>query len=214
MPIKNDEDIEMISVDQNPFTLSNQLVSSQTIPVKVHYVNIDGEIKDPSCYRDFFNLLDFASENDTIIIRLNTMGGDISTTIQIVNGLNKTRARTVCELYQAYSAGSIIALCCSEVLIMQFSSMMIHNIITGMSGKISDMKSYVDFSHKYYGHSFMKVIYEGFLSQEEISQVLKGEELWFGQSDIEKRLKQRQDKLSKEEKVCKEKKRGTASKQK
>lgn len=76
--------------------------------------------------------------------------------------------------------------------------MMVHNVNTGMLGKLSDIKSSTDFFHKHYGFNFYKTIYGGFLSEQEMQQVLKGEELWFDQNEIERRLKLKYEKLYKQ----------------
>lgn len=169
-------------------TDSSDLVETNTITIHQYVLNIDEEIESPSMYRQAFSVFQKATEQDVIIIRINSPGGFVSTAVQMINMIQNCRALCIAELYLAYSAASAIALACDEIRVMKYSSMMVHNITLGLYGKVNEIASHGNFINDW-GSNFLRKVYNGFLTKGEIDSVLSGMDLWFKEEEIKKRLK-------------------------
>lgn len=150
--------------------------------------NIDEDILSPNAYRGFFDILDKATDKDTIILNINSPGGYVCTTVQFFDKLLNTKAYTIANVYMAYSAASCICFCCSEINVKKFGSIMIHSMSSGTYGKISDIQDYAEFTAKQDVHMNAE-IYAGFLTKEEMKAINKGKELWLNKEECDRRLK-------------------------
>lgn len=152
------------------------------------FVNLDQEITGPENYRSIYTMLYKATENDTVIFRLNSSGGDVNSTIQILNSIYDTKAKTVSEIYLAYSSASMIALACSEIRVKKYASMMIHSLrYDDVSGKVGEILTASAFVREW-SREFMDDIYRGFLTEDELNQISTGADLYFTEYEIINRL--------------------------
>ena len=167
---------------------NDELVIKNVKSINTYIVNLDEDIEIPSHYRKVFETLRLATKEDTIVFNINSPGGYIDTMINFYDLLLNTKAKTVANIYQACSAASVIALCCDEIIPTRFAYLMVHNMSSGVSGKISDIEGYANFAVKQ-DLEIANHIYSGFLTKEEIKLVNRGKELWLGYKDITERLK-------------------------
>lgn len=152
---------------------------------------LDEEIMEPHYYRNLLQVLLSASDNDVIEIWINTRGGDISSTEAIVSAIQNSEAQVVGLINgMAYSAGSVIALSCPNLVVLDSASMMIHESSYGAGGKSSDIRGYVGFLDRKLDR-LIDTVYEGYLTPDEIVQVKNGKELWMLPEEIEDRLEKR-----------------------
>lgn len=128
------------------------------------YIYFDSEIIDADKYRDIIKILSDAEEDDRVFIVLNTIGGLVSTTSQILNALIETKAKTKSIIHEASSGGSMLALYCDEVEVKQFGYMFIHAPSGGMPGKLNERLSMAEHLKSHYNRMF-KEVYKGFLSE-------------------------------------------------
>jgi hypothetical protein len=70
--------------------------------------------------------------------------------------------------------------------------MMIHNYSGAAFGKGGEMHSQITFESKWI-ETLFKEVYINFLSQEEIQNTLKGQDLWLTSSEIVQRLNERKE---------------------
>ena len=188
--------------------------TSKKIKHSIEYtISIDNDIDEPHYYRDAIAVLKNATEKDVVYLEINTFGGYVHTAVQIINTIYTCKARVVARVVTAYSAGAMIALACNNFEVATFASLMIHTA-TGISyGKIPDLVNHANFNEKRYD-KMCKELYQGFLTEEELNDVIKGADLWFDEKDIIKRLKNRskffEDKYKKnsKKKMEKEKRNG------
>lgn len=155
---------------------------------RLHVVNLDERIGEPVQYRELYKLLLDASFGDYITLSINTGGGSLMTTIQIHNALKATKANTRAVVYTAWSAGSIIAFSCDDIVVADHGSMMIHAATWGTDGKVDELVSQSEHFRKTVSSMFNEV-YKGFLTTAEITKVLENKDMWFEKDEIEKRLK-------------------------
>ena len=161
---------------------------SQYIQKLTHFY-ISSEIAAPAQYIPMIHKLHTASQGETIFFHLNTNGGDLDSTLQIVNAIKISHAHVVASIESScHSAGTLIFLAADEQIVMDNSIMMIHNYSSGTSGKGSEMKSEVDASVVWF-ENLVDDFYTGFLSKTEIKKILAGEDKWIQCEDIKKRLK-------------------------
>lgn len=151
-------------------------------------ISIDEDIEEPSNYRKVFEALRSAKEGDISYLNINSFGGYICTMAQFFHFLLNTKAHTVANVFTAYSAASVIALCCDEINISQFGSIMVHSMSTGTYGKISDVEGYSKFALKQ-DKDIADTVYQGFLTKAEIIETNKGKEFWMNKKECDSRLK-------------------------
>lgn len=180
------EDIFDVTTSNDSY--ENKMIIKNTKSTTIYDVYIDDDIKQAYEYRDVFNLLATCTEKDTVRFHINTLGGYIDTAIQFFHSLLNTKAKTISIIYSACSAGAYIALCADEVEVTHFGYMMLHNLSSGIEGKINDVHEYSTFTINQNNYIVEQLCF-GFLSKAEISEMKKGKELWLNKSDICKRLK-------------------------
>lgn len=151
------------------------------------FIYLDGDIEAPNEYRSAFEVLREAKEYDTVTLVLNTGGGDISTAIQFYNAIQSCKAETIADVYVAYSAGSMIMLSCDKIIINDLSSVMIHSMSTGISGKTHEMDAYTQYVAKECGSIIS--LYKGFLNDDELKKVVDGKDYWMDAIEARQRLK-------------------------
>ena len=106
---------------------------------------------------------------------------------QLVYDIQNTRAHTIAEVHHAYSAAACVTMACQEIVVTPFSSMMIHGMLYGIEGKVSDVTAQNNFIQKQ-NEDLLRKLFTGVLSKQEIDNVLKGNDLWLYSEDILSRL--------------------------
>lgn len=146
------------------------------------------EVVEPNEYTEVFHRLNTASPSDVIYFHINTIGGNLFTGIQLINAMRNSPAKIVTVLEgMAYSLGTFILLAGDEIVINDNCVMMFHNYSSGVIGKGNEMQSHVESDVKLMGVC-MKSIASPFLSKDEITQIMKGQDLYLHTPDIKKRL--------------------------
>ena len=148
---------------------------------------LSSSIVQPDTYNELCYLLDTAYPMDTIILHLNTPGGIIDSAFKIIHSLKHTKATTKAVLTGTVaSAGTMIALSCKEIQIADFTQFMIHNYSGGTGGKGHEIRDYVKFSDKQLNKAFTS-IYGGFLTEQEIYEVIEGKDMWMDEEEVMER---------------------------
>lgn len=160
----------------------------QTIPVNIYHFYLTEDISDAAKYLEMINILKNAEEHDKIFICLNNPGGSISTTIQIITAMRESRATVITSLEgQACSAATMIFLCGHQCMVNPNCSFMIHTFSEWGGGKGNEQKSRMDFNNEYFLKLFND-IYLGFLTEDEIENVLNGTDMWMDSDEVSARL--------------------------
>lgn len=159
-------------------------------------IYIDDDVAEPHNYREVFDTLLSANESDMVVMDINTYGGDLHSCIAIVNAIRDCQAHTVAEVTQASSAGSFIALACDTCIPMPHSYFFIHEVQHGGGyGSNSTHLNRVLFMQKKQ-EAFFRDVYEGFLSEQEIEELLKGstkEGMYIDSEEAKLRLELREE---------------------
>lgn len=166
-------------------------IRTVTQEAKRHDVFLDTEISEPPNYRDLISLLFNAGENDTINIFINSQGGHLNSALAIIEGIKHSNANvTGIIMGECYSAASMIALNCHNVVVLDSANMMIHTASFGTAGNTGNVKAYTDFTVKEI-EKLLVSTYEHFLTKDEIDKIKTGVEIWLSSDDITKRLEAR-----------------------
>lgn len=165
---------------------------AQTITVTFHHFYIVGQIDDKvDRYIDMINTIKMAEMHDKIYICLNTPGGSLQTTIQIISAMQQSQAEIITVLEgEVSSAGTIIFLSGHNHIVNDNCSFMIHNISSITSGKGAEVRSSMKFMDEYFkkiAHS----VYKDFLTDDEINDVLNDKDIWMDSEEVKERLKKR-----------------------
>lgn len=163
-------------------------VLTKTYTSNIIDIYIDGEIDSPEQYREAYHAFSNAGPQDTIMLHINSIGGRLDSGVQLIQHIKNCDAQVIGVLHmECASMASGIFLACDDWVINEFSTLMIHSCSYGAIGKQSDILSRVEFNTKF-NERFIRKIYTGFLSEEEIKRVLDGSDLYFDAEEIDDRL--------------------------
>ena len=182
----DDEDIEIETNDQ-------AVVFSEPQLSYVHTAFIDKTIGEPSQYRKLFHILRNAGENDIVKIHINSLGGLLSTGVALMNAIYMCQATTLAIVdFEAVSAATLPVMACDKVIMMPGSYLMIHHAKFGSGmDTVSRVRDQIGFTTKYLDETITG-IYEGFLTDDEIHNVIENsKELFFTAEEVEERLENR-----------------------
>lgn len=155
---------------------------------------LDEPIRETSYYRELIQTLLTATEDDIVEIIISNGGGYLETAVNIITAIRSSQAHVHGVIMsECHSAGSMIALACHSVHVTPHSNMMVHYASGGCVGRFDDVVSQAEHMRK----RLAKIIedyYEGFLSPEEITDVIEGRcgDKWFDADEISARLEQRE----------------------
>ena len=160
--------------------------------------NLDEDIKEPSYYRSLIEVLNNATEQDLVVLNINSGGGHLDSAISIIDALRNTRANTLAWISgSCYSAASLIALNCQNLEVGEFATLMCHNSKYGLGGYTTDIKDRAVFEHKMIS-KIMHSVYKYFLSVDEVEAVLSNKTIWMDADEIIERFTKMQEKLQEE----------------
>lgn len=175
-------DIDAQMMMRTPQVLHTPYTSS------VYDVYLDGEISEPSSYREIYHAMINAGPQDLVLLHINSNGGRIDAGTQIINHIKNCKAKVVGVMHNnAASMASAIMLSCDDWELNTFSTVMCHSCSYGMVGKQSDVRAGVEFTTKF-NERFIRETYTGFLTEEEIDRVLKGDDLYFDAEQLDEKL--------------------------
>ncbi len=152
---------------------------------------IDQRVHAPFYYHNLNQFMRMMEPEDTIRIWLNTEGGYLSSALQIIDSMTSSKGKVIVVMSgDVMSAGSMIALGAPNVVVGEQARMMIHCARYGVAGKSPDIVDRVAFETREL-HSIMKRVYEGFLTEDELTRVMEGKEMYFNADEIISRLEKR-----------------------
>lgn len=156
-------------------------------------VHINKEIKEPSYYSRIFDLMLEAGEEDVIQLLIASPGGRLDGLNILLEGIRTTSAHVIgIILGEAHSAAAILALNCHEVATTASGEMLIHCVRYGTFGKASDISAHVIHTNKI-AEKLFRDTFEGYLSEQEIVQVLDGREMFLDSEQIMERLEMQEN---------------------
>lgn len=164
---------------------------TETISKNDHRFYINGGISmDAPWFSELIQCLDTSTEHDTITITMNSYGGETYTAFQVIDMVNKCKAKVILHVSGiCASAATIITFGgkYDELYISPISSFLFHSGGTFDWGKPMDVIDNQTFYLERLDYVFRSV-YSNILTQSEIKQILNGKELWLGGDQVTDRI--------------------------
>lgn len=149
-------------------------------------VYLTSEISEPSTYNELIQKLGAATIGDEFTFILNNGGGDVDSIIMLVDAVKHTAAIVNMQVTGfAASATTILALAGDTLTMADHSAFMIHNYSASSGGSLKGhelkaMQTFIDTSL----NTAFKEFYSGFLTDEEMDEVIEGKDMWMGTEDV------------------------------
>ncbi len=155
----------------------------------IYSVYISAPIGAPSLYIGLFGLLRNAQETDVVVFYLNTPGGWLDTGIQLLNAIKSCRAHVITVLDgKAVSMGALLFMAGDERVVNDNTMLMFHTYSGGnTTGKSNEQASALAASIQHY-KGVLQSYTEGFLTKEEIKEIMEGKDLWLSADNVRLRL--------------------------
>ena len=156
-----------------------------------------GEITTPEDYVEWYEIIRNASENDVIKIHINSPGGNLFTAVQLMRVMAESQANILTSVEGAcMSAATMVFLSGDLFEISDHSMFMFHNYSGGTIGKGGEMYDNIMYERKW-SDKFMRSIYDGFLTDTEITSMLENKDIWMEPEEVFKRLNKRGEEIMK-----------------
>ncbi len=153
-----------------------------------HHFHLDFNIGDADAFHYFFTCLRQAGPEDVIYLHINSDGGQVDTTVQIIHAINSTQATVVgCAEGSVASAAAFIFFACHAFQIADHCEFLIHNGRGGQVGKPNDNVSYAESHHKRI-EGIVKRTVGKFFSKKDIKAVLNGREFFLTSEEVSERI--------------------------
>lgn len=152
---------------------------------------LSDDIEEPEKYHQLCQVLRQATDKDQVFIHLNSGGGRIDSTIQIVAAMKECRGEviTVADGIVA-SAATLIFLAGDGYVVNPHCLFMVHNFSGGAYGKGHELESQIHADIKWFTRIATE-FYDGFLTKAEIKKVFRGEDFWFTADEVMTRMDSR-----------------------
>ena len=194
----NEEDKNIQPPEPKPFTY----FEAPTQGPKTHHFYISEGVDEPGKYIEMIHRIKMANEGDVIYIYLNTPGGRVDTGIQIISAMKNSLAHIITVLEgEVCSLGTLIFLSGDEFIVHDHCMFMIHNYSGGAYGKGREIAAQVTATSQEFG-KVARSIYSPFLTDDEITRVIQGEDLWMGSDEVRSRLNKMVKIMMKEHKAA------------
>lgn len=177
-------------------------ISQTTSTYSAYDVYLDEEIKDPTYYRQAFQVLRSAQRGDLIRIYISSHGGNLNSALIFKNCIENCEADVIAIIEaEAYSAASLIALSAPNIEVKPYATMMLHSASFGSGGSVQNVRDHVEFTGRH-AESLMDEVYRNFITEEEMLDLKKGRELWFDYKEIGERLDRMYEARREQEMEC------------
>lgn len=156
--------------------------------ILAHDIYLSDELIEPSAYDELCHLLRNAAPEDDIRLYINTPGGSVSSGLAIIQAMQESEASITTILNpEAYSMGALMFVAGDSHVINDKSILMFHNYSGGLFGKGNEQAAEIA-AVKPWFEKIMNDICCPFLTEEEVTAVLRGSDLWLRQEEILPRL--------------------------
>ena len=179
-----DEEEDEGNQKQALYTITQGQETSHHFVVRLH-----NQIGPPSEYASLLNLFDNVTENDHVILDINSPGGVMDSAILIRRAIRSCAAPVTARIgITTASAATVIALACDNFEVDDLSTFHIHTASLGLGfGKVNDLHAAAEHNIRLID-KFVRQAYEHFLSEDELLSVLNGKEMYMDSENLYERL--------------------------
>ena len=210
MTPKMNEDIIYFDdiMPQNKYDDLIWVAGTETMTSTSYVINLDKDVTEPHHYRQIVKTVLEMGENDIANWNINTYGGDLYTTIMLIDAIRQSQGYHYGIVTLGSSAGSFIALALNDCEVIPYGGMFIHEVQSGNYGSNSSQEKQLIYM-KEKQKKFIEDIYADFLTQDEMNRIQNNEELWLSDKEcnirLENRRKIRHERFEKEQQEMREK---------
>jgi ATP-dependent protease ClpP protease subunit len=152
-------------------------------------------IESPEDFLESVYLIETATEQDSIILKVNCEGGSLAAIDYLLDALNKTEATAYLEATgRMCSAATFLPDHVDAFTISDNCEILIHNAMFGTGGKHKDVLDYVMFSEKM-NRKLLDRYYAGMFTEEEMEELYKGRQFHMDNVEYLDRFNRRQNYL-------------------
>lgn len=171
------------------FKLGNRDLERVHLAAIDRHFYITGPIEDEDDYIDLIDALYQGKPTETIVIHLNTPGGRLDITMQILNALKTSDADVICIADgEVASAGTLILFAAKQIAVQPYSYVMLHDGSEGTRGKVNENLKQATFTAKLLA-KLAKDIYIPFFTEAEVDAILDGKDMWLMSEEVNERIK-------------------------
>lgn len=147
-------------------------------PVATQYtVTIDDEFVIPRQFNTIISVLQEATEDDSLIIKLSTNGGSLTAILPLVHALKARRCYVHVVAGDVASAGTLIMMLSDSVEVIDGATILFHELQYGLDTAGNQRNNSRASYHNKSSRKLLTEMYEGFLTDEELSDLFKGMEV-------------------------------------
>jgi ATP-dependent protease ClpP protease subunit len=166
---------------------------------------LTGEITESEKYIEWYQLLQHATPFDTIYIHINSPGGYVDTTVQLMSAMRRCQGLIVASVEGfCMSGATMIFLTAHQHEIDDHSAFMFHTYSGANFGKGPDIFAAVTHDAQWI-RNMMNDVYDSFMTPEEIESMLDGKDYWMNKGEVITRLDRFIKRREEKEKAQKEK---------
>lgn len=156
-------------------------VSQRLVSFTVSNVYLLGGVDDSSDFIAACEVLNTSEEGDIVMIHLQSPGGCVSSGDMLLHAIQTAQERGV-EVHcvatgLCASLATWILLACNSFELAAGFHALIHSGSVGGGGTFGEFQAYSKFYGSYL-ESRLRQIYEGFLTEEEVTEVIEGKDMW------------------------------------
>lgn len=150
------------------------------IPEKIgkFTIDIDDGISCVAQFQDAIRVLEMSDEDNPVQINLQSPGGSLDATDAFIHGMRKCKGHIhIVATGNCSSAASLILLQADSFELSEGFNSLIHNGSLGSIGNFNEFVAKAKFDSEVMPKTF-RSYYEGFLTEQEIDGVIRGDNLW------------------------------------
>ena len=167
-------------------------IRTNCVPKNYTYtVMFDRDVGESVSFHEEFCVMESAGEGDTVDVCISSVGGSVATISKFQDVVKNSKAHFHGKLtgYGFSAAGALFLLCHTQE-VADLATMMIHTAQSGTYGSAQGSEACAKMTQKQ-AITLINMVYKDFLTEEEISDVLKGMEFWMEADEIRERLARR-----------------------
>ncbi len=157
-----------------------------------HDFYLFGEVEQSESYVQLLNYIISLKDRDVFRIYIDSEGGDVFSTLALLRAMRLSKAKThVVVTGQCASSVTMLFLGADTFEVEPHCVFMFHNYSGERAGKGGELYDNIIFERKW-SENLLKTMYEGFLSDCEISQILNNKDIWMAADEVLERMDRRQ----------------------
>ena len=180
--MENKRDESQKSQEEQPYQIFSRSIGRE------YDIYISDDIQDPHKCVTLVNLLRSLGPNDRANMFINSHGGDMSAGMQIISAMRESDGcvNTILD-GTAFSMAAVIFLAGRTLSVTPCSRLMLHHGAWGSYGKGQEIAAQTNSTNSWIKEIYMKYC-TPFITEDEVSRILRGEDMYFNTEDIKQRF--------------------------